>query len=150
MAASGLNPEIKRDVRKPDHILQLLRFSIEIQEKIRQFNESMIEFNFLMRIGFNVGEVTSGVVGTKKLLYDIWGDAVNVASRMYSTGEVGYIQFTEEVAKLIETFDQHKEFPTKEVGSVFVKGKGQMRTRRLDQTGVITEETSRPCDYLPQ
>ena len=120
MAASGLNPEVKRDYSKPQHILQLLRFSIEIQDKLKQFNESMIEFNFLMRIGFNVGEVTSGVVGTKKLLYDIWGDAVNVASRMYSTGDIGYIQFTEDVAQIIEKLDMEGKFPTELVGKVFL------------------------------
>ena len=153
MAASGLNPEVKRDKNNPDHVLQLLRFSKEIQEKLKQFNESMIEFNFLMRIGFNVGEVTSGVVGTKKLLYDIWGDAVNVASRMYSTGQVGYIQFTEEVAAIIENLDAKSgrhEFPTEKVGKVYVKGKGDMSTKRLIQSGVVTEETDRPCEYVPQ
>ena len=49
-----------------------------------------------MKIGYNVGAVTSGVVGNIKPLYDIWGDAINVASRMYSTGVSGRIQVKQE------------------------------------------------------
>lgn len=51
MAASGLDPAIKRDPNKPEHVLQLLRFCIAMQDKMKEFNRDMIEFNFLMRIG---------------------------------------------------------------------------------------------------
>jgi hypothetical protein len=53
---------------------------------VADFNQSLIEFDLILRIGLNFGDVTSGVIGTTKLYYDIWGDAVNIASRMDSTG----------------------------------------------------------------
>jgi len=150
MAASGLDPAIKRDPNKPDHVLQLLRYCKDIQLKLREFNKDMIEFNFLLRVGFNVGEVVSGVVGRKKLLFDIWGDAVNIASRMYSTGEVGYIQMTRTTADLVKKFDDNDEFTFVDLGSTFVKGKGHMQTCRLVQDDVQVKQTTRKCVYKPQ
>src|SRR6185295_627037 len=76
-----------------------------------------------LRIGMASGPVVAGVVGTRKFFYDVWGDAVNVASRMESTGEPGKIQVT------TETRDQLTDrFDLEERGVIDVKGKGQMRT----------------------
>ncbi len=58
-----------------------------LQRVVEDFNQSLIEFDLILRIGLNFGDVTSGVIGTTKLYYDIWGDAVNIASRMDSTGK---------------------------------------------------------------
>lgn len=93
MAAAGLNKE-KRDQNSDPkaHLYALMDFSTDLLKKLNQFNRDMLSFQFEMEIGYNFGEVTAGVVGTTKLLYDIWGDAVNVASRMYSTGVHGKIQ----------------------------------------------------------
>jgi adenylate cyclase len=75
------------------------------------------------RIGIASGAVVAGVVGTRKLFYDVWGDPVNVASRMESAGEPGKIQVT------TETRDQLTErFDLEERGVIDVKGKGLMRT----------------------
>ena len=49
----------------------------------------MFNFDFTLKIGFNVGDIVSGVIGTSKLHFDIWGNTVNVSSRMYSTGVIG-------------------------------------------------------------
>ena len=49
----------------------------------------MFNFDFTLKIGFNVGDIVSGVIGTSKLHFDIWGNTVNVSSRMYSTGVEG-------------------------------------------------------------
>lgn len=49
----------------------------------------MFNFDFTLKIGFNIGDIVSGVIGTSKLHFDIWGNTVNVSSRMYSTGVVG-------------------------------------------------------------
>ena len=75
------------------------------------------------RIGINSGPVVGGVIGRKKFVYDIWGDAVNIASRMESQGLAGKIQITEETYRLI-----HPGFVCEPRGSVTVKGRGVMRT----------------------
>ncbi|XP_013405620.1 adenylate cyclase type 9-like, partial [Lingula anatina] len=124
MVASGLNEQTRLQNRHPNaHLYTLLDYTIEMQHVVQQFNEGMLEFGFVLSIGFYCGEVTSGVIGTSKLLYDIWGDTVNIASRMYSTGMPGRIQLPEGTANMLED-----KFEFEHRGTVFVKGKGDMRT----------------------
>ena len=124
MASSGLNPTLRNQNKDPKaHLYALLEFSIELLNKLEQFNLEIFNFDFEMSIGFNFGEVTAGVIGSTKLLYDIWGDTVNVSSRMYSTGQSGRIQVTENVAKAMEEM-----FEFEYRGEVFVKGKGDLKT----------------------
>ncbi|VDM17983.1 unnamed protein product [Hydatigera taeniaeformis] len=127
MAASGLNL-VQRAQNKStdDHLCALMDFAIELLKTLDDFNRQMFNFQFELKIGYNIGEVTAGVIGTTKLLYDIWGDTVNVASRMYSTGQKGRVQVTEDVAWRLT---KHYEFEYR--GNVFVKGKGEMRTHLL-------------------
>jgi adenylate cyclase len=76
-----------------------------------------------MRIGLGAGPVVAGVVGTRRFFYDVWGDAVNVASRMETTGVEGRIQVPQDVYERLKS-----EFVHEERGEIAVKGKGVMRT----------------------
>ncbi|TPP58894.1 Adenylate cyclase [Fasciola gigantica] len=100
MVASGLNMTDRRRNRRPDtHLHALIDFALDPIHTLDDFNWQIFNFQFEMKVGYNIGEVTVGVIGTTKLLYDIWVDKVNVASRMYSTGQKGRIQVTEAVGK---------------------------------------------------
>lgn len=122
MAASGLNPEIRRDSQDPyQHLYALMDFAIAMQSVIDNFNRDLLEFNLILRVGYNFGDVTAGVIGTSKLYYDIWGDAVNIASRMDSTGVNGRIQIGGHCIEVLE-----KKYDFEPRGSVYVKGKDHM------------------------
>ncbi|KAI4469470.1 adenylate cyclase type 1 [Holotrichia oblita] len=122
MAASGLDPgrrysgkEGKRARRNA--VLSLLNFAVDIKKRIKEIDR---EFQYpKLRIGIAHGPVTAGVVGSKKPLYDIWGDPVNMASRMESTGREDHIQVMQETAKII----QDHGFSCTFRGYTFVKGR---------------------------
>ena len=76
-----------------------------------------------IRIGINTGAVVAGVIGIHKFIYDLWGDAVNVASRMESSGNPGQIQVTEITYKRLK-----EKYIFEERGLIDVKGKGSMKT----------------------
>jgi adenylate cyclase len=81
------------------------------------FNGQRVSF----RIGVNSGSMIAGVIGRRKFVYDVWGDAVNVANRMDSHGLRGAVQITQAIYELIKD-----EFVCKPRGTVDVKGKGEM------------------------
>ncbi|XP_029596039.1 adenylate cyclase type 9 [Salmo trutta] len=126
MAASGLNPQQCIDDSHPNsnHLRALFDFALEMMGVLDDFNKNMLGFGFKLRIGFNHGPLTAGVIGTTKLLYDIWGDTVNIASRMDSTGVECRVQVSEESHSALSGMGLEFDYR----GTVNVKGKGQMRT----------------------
>jgi class 3 adenylate cyclase len=88
----------------------------------RQYGQEK-DLNLQLRIGLNSGPVVAGVIGTTKFIYDLWGDTVNLASRMESTGVPGQIQVTRSV------YEQLKDrFELESRGTIQVKGKGEIET----------------------
>jgi adenylate cyclase len=109
-------------VARPDHAAALVRLGIEMLDAAGHMQDPNGQ-SVTIRIGIASGPVVAGVVGTKKFFYDVWGDAVNVASRMESTGVPGRIQVSP------ETYDAVKhQFAFESRGPIDVKGKGMMMT----------------------
>ncbi|KAG0724804.1 Adenylate cyclase type 9 [Chionoecetes opilio] len=122
MAASGLDAKVRlNNTDAHQHIFELVEFALATQKVIDDFNQDLIEFNLVVRIGLNFGDVTAGIIGTTKLYYDIWGDAVNIASRMDSTGVPGRIQVSNKCATVL-----NRRYELEHRGQVFVKGKDNM------------------------
>lgn len=105
---------------RADHAQAITKLALEMLTYIQshQFNASR-QVNF--RIGINTGPVMAGVIGRKKFIYDLWGDAVNIASRMESQGSGGTIQITRETYEALKD-----EFICEPRGTVNIKGKGEM------------------------
>ncbi|NXA06568.1 ADCY7 cyclase, partial [Sapayoa aenigma] len=128
MAAAGLSvtpgQENNQDrERQHAHIGIMVEYGIALMSKLDGINRH--SFNtFRLRIGINHGPVIAGVIGARKPQYDIWGNTVNVASRMESTGELGKIQVTEETSKILQELGYSCECR----GLINVKGKGELRT----------------------
>ena len=76
-----------------------------------------------MRVGIHVGPIVAGIVGVKKFQYDVWGDTVNIASRMESNGPVGKVNISQDTYALVK---EEKDLAFKYRGKVPVKGKGEM------------------------
>jgi PAS domain S-box-containing protein len=113
-------------IPRKDHADAIAQMALDMQQSIVEFNATQ-GTNFNLRIGINSGPVVAGVIGTKKFSYDLWGDAVNTASRMESQGLVGTIQVTENTYNLLSN-----NFLFAERGIVNIKGKGEMKTYLLN------------------
>ncbi len=110
---------------RADHAEAIAEMALEMQTAIAQLNQRKGE-SLQLRIGISSGPVVAGVIGTKKFIYDLWGDTVNIASRMEAQGIPGCIQLTE--------FTQHHlkdKYQIEPRGSISVKGKGEMLTYLL-------------------
>ncbi|KAF9798143.1 hypothetical protein SFRURICE_016533 [Spodoptera frugiperda] len=107
-------------------VLTMVEFAAAMMMQLQNFNRGSFQsFEGLnLRIGISNGVVAAGVVGSQKPLYDIWGHAVNMASRMDSTGESGKIQVTENTAIILDECD----ILTTCRGETFVKGAGYVKT----------------------
>lgn len=129
MLASGLSPgkedgDSKDLLKQQDHnVIVLVEFAIALMTILDQINRDSFQ-RFKLRMGLNHGPVIAGVVGAQKPQYDIWGNTVNVASRMDSCGEMGKLQVTEDTAKIL--IDAGYELICR--GPTYVKGKGTLTT----------------------
>jgi adenylate cyclase 1 len=152
MAAVGLIPDHRIVNDREDggasavaYLAQLVEFVFGMRDRLRSINENSYN-NFMLRVGMNVGPVVAGVIGARKPQYDIWGNTVNVASRMDSTGLPNHTQCTEDIYNVLG--GQCYEFQCR--GKVKVKGKGDMTTYFLvgrRQAG--PETTIRMDDLIP-
>uniref|UniRef100_A0AAY5EM03 Adenylate cyclase type 7 n=1 Tax=Electrophorus electricus TaxID=8005 RepID=A0AAY5EM03_ELEEL len=128
MAAAGLSgtpgQEINQDRdRQHAQIGIMVEFAIALVGKLDGINRHSFN-SFRLRVGINHGPVIAGVIGARKPQYDIWGNTVNVASRMESTGELGKIQVTEETSSVLQKLGYSCECR----GLINVKGKGELKT----------------------
>ncbi|XP_057689435.1 adenylate cyclase type 3 isoform X3 [Corythoichthys intestinalis] len=135
MAASGVTPDVNNgyncmkqkeeqsDKERWQHLADLADFALAMKVTLMNINYQSFN-NFMLRIGLNKGGVLAGVIGARKPHYDIWGNTVNVASRMESTGVMGNIQVVEDCYKILKEYG----FRFVRRGPIFVKGKGELLT----------------------
>jgi class 3 adenylate cyclase len=110
---------------RPDHVEVVVAFAVEMLETVKN-HRSWTGEPIRLRVGINTGPVVAGVIGRQKFIYDLWGDAVNVASRMESNGMASRIQVT---AAVRERLRHRYEFDERE--PIYIKGKGEMVTYLL-------------------
>jgi guanylate cyclase len=105
---------------RPDHAHALALMALDMQAAMGSVGE-VGHLGLELRVGINSGPVIAGVIGRKRFLYDLWGDAVNTASRMESHGTSGRIQITRATKELLED-----EFVCEPRGTIPIKGKGEV------------------------
>ena len=107
---------------RADHARVMALMALDMREAMRS-DDDVGHLGLELRIGINSGPVVAGVIGRKRFLYDLWGDAVNMASRMESQGTPGEIQVTQATYELLRD-----EFELEPRGTVSIKGKGDVET----------------------
>ena len=108
-----------------DHALRAARMGMAVQDTLKEFNQKN-GVNWAVRVGLHSGEVMAGIIGSRKFAYDLWGDTVNLASRLESQGRAGWVQISDETAKLIES-----EFDVLSVGLVDIRNRGELQVYRI-------------------
>ncbi|XP_031625938.1 adenylyl cyclase 78C isoform X2 [Contarinia nasturtii] len=137
MAASGLNPkhQSEKGENEDDCVCDLVEFAMTLCQKLQEVNKDAFN-TFQLRVGISSGSLVSGVIGARKPVYDIWGNTVNVASRMDSTGENWKIQVPDYTAMHLSS----KGYTCVKRGEINVKGKGIMTTYWVFGKGVSVNQ----------
>lgn len=122
-----------------DHARRMVLAAFEMADFVKSYKEEAPDdpTRFDCRIGITTGPVVAGVVGTKKFVYDIWGDTVNIASRMESNSEPGKINVSENTYQIIKD-----EFDCDFRGMVEVKNKGMMRMYFVNRESEVGRKES--------
>jgi guanylate cyclase len=135
---------------RPDHAPALALMALDMQAAMRSVDE-VGHLGLELRVGINSGPVVAGVIGRRRFLYDLWGDAVNTASRMESYGASGRIQITRATKELLGD-----EFVCEPRGTIPLKGKGEMEAwylvgRRVNPAAEprADPEPLRPPEVVP-
>jgi class 3 adenylate cyclase len=126
MAVAGLTVELD------DPPVAMVEMALEMHRAIDQFN-ALHGTSLQIRIGINCGPVVAGVIGKSKFIYDLWGDTVNLASRMESHGVAGQIHVSEAVYNRVKG-----RFRVEPRGNIEIKGKGPMPTYLVDDNNSAT------------
>jgi len=103
-----------------DHAARAARAALDMQQALDRIDDG---HELRMRIGLHAGPAVAGVIGKDKFLYDLWGDTVNIASRLESHGIPGRVQVSEDVAELLA-----KTFRLEQRGVIDLKGRGPTMT----------------------
>jgi class 3 adenylate cyclase len=95
-----------------NHAYKIILAAFDIIDFVEQSKNRLAEnrINFKVRIGVNSGSIVAGIVGTKKFAYDIWGDTVNIASRMESNSVTGKINISENTFQLVKNLNTEEKF----------------------------------------
>jgi len=129
MAVSGLRKDTLH------HAEDAVRMALSTIAEINDFNRTN-KFDLNVRVGVHSGPVIGGVIGESRFMYDMWGDTVNVASRMETGGIPGSVQISETTYDLVKLVPEFSCMPR---GGVEVKGKGEMNTWLLDLSSYVYE-----------
>lgn len=105
-----------------DHAARAAHMALDMLESLGQFNQRS-GYNLQLRVGIHSGAVVAGVIGRRKFIYDLWGDTVNIASRMESQGVVGRVQVTDATRQQLG-----EPFLLEERGLIAAKGIGDLHT----------------------